>query len=126
MCPSERGPPSTMRLFAASATKRPTEHKADYVSGHITGKFLESGIFKDATRVGGGLGENGEGKVAVFGGSIRVHGLLSFERFGRAGGELSGRREAVRHIKAGVSWLARVRVQVLRRLPLRGFRARKE
>src|ERR1700704_1199825 len=39
MCPSERAPPSTMRLFAASATKRPTKHNADYVSGHIIGKL---------------------------------------------------------------------------------------
>src|SRR5580692_8734126 len=31
MCPSERAPPSTMRLFAASATKRPTEHKAESI-----------------------------------------------------------------------------------------------
>jgi hypothetical protein len=52
--------------------------------------------------------------------------LLSFERFGSCGWELSGRREAVRHIKAGVSWLAPILGQVLRRLPLRGFRARKE
>jgi ParB-like chromosome segregation protein Spo0J len=29
MCPSERAPPSTMRLIAASATKRPTEHNAE-------------------------------------------------------------------------------------------------
>ena len=29
MCPSERAPPSAMRLFAASATKRPAEQKAE-------------------------------------------------------------------------------------------------
>jgi len=29
MCPSETRTPSTMRLFAASATKRPTEHNAE-------------------------------------------------------------------------------------------------
>jgi ParB-like chromosome segregation protein Spo0J len=34
MCPSERAPPSTMRFFAASATKRPTEHKAESIRHH--------------------------------------------------------------------------------------------
>src|SRR5580658_10562620 len=54
--------------------------------------------------------------VAVFG----FMGCSPLSGLGRAGGELSGRREAVRHIKAGVSLLAPVRVQVLRRFPLRG------
>ena len=49
------------------------------------GQFLEGGILKDAARVGGGLGEDGEGKVAVFSRGVRVHGLLSFERLGVRG-----------------------------------------
>src|SRR5216683_916401 len=125
MCPLGRAPPSTMRLIAASATKRPTEHNADYVPGHIIGELLESGIFKDAARVGGRLGENGEGKVAVFGSNIRVHGLLSFERLGRAMGvarTARGRPPFPRR----TSWLAPVRAPVLRSHPLRGFRARRE
>ena len=32
------------------------------------GKLFESRILKNAAGVGGGLGEDGEGKVAVFGG----------------------------------------------------------
>src|SRR6202040_1026766 len=31
MCPPERAPPSAMRLFAASATKAATEHKAESI-----------------------------------------------------------------------------------------------
>ena len=36
------------------------------------GKFLEAGILEDAAGVGGGFGEDGEGKVAVFSCSVRV------------------------------------------------------
>jgi hypothetical protein len=34
MCPSDRAPPSTTRLLAASATKRPTEHNAESIRQH--------------------------------------------------------------------------------------------
>jgi hypothetical protein len=37
------------------------------------GKLFESGIVIDAAGVGGGLGEDGEGKVAVFGVGVRAH-----------------------------------------------------
>jgi hypothetical protein len=40
------------------------------VPGHIIGKLFEGCILEDAPRVGGGLGEDGEGKVAVFGGGV--------------------------------------------------------
>jgi hypothetical protein len=36
------------------------------------GKLFEGGILENAAGVGGGLGEDGKGKVAVFGG-VRVH-----------------------------------------------------
>jgi hypothetical protein len=55
------------------------------VSGHKIGQLLQGGILEYAARVGGRLGEDAEGKVAVFGSGIRVHGLLSFERFGSCG-----------------------------------------
>ena len=48
MCPSERAPPSIMRLFAASETKRPTEHKADYVPKHIIGQLGQRGFIEGA------------------------------------------------------------------------------
>jgi hypothetical protein len=92
-----------MRLPSSSAAKRSAEQKADFVPGHKSGEFLEGGILEDAARVGGGLAEDCEGKVAVFGSGIRVHGLLSFERFGSYWWRVEGRREAVRHIKAGIS-----------------------
>ena len=84
-----------MRFPSSSATKRSAEQNADFVPGHKIGKFLQGRILEDSARVGGGFAEDGEGKVAVFSRGIRVHGLLSFERLGRAG-ELSGRRGAVR------------------------------
>jgi hypothetical protein len=71
-----------MPLCIDSATKWSREHNAAYVPRHIIGKLLQGGILEYAARVGGRLGEDGEGKVAVFGSGIRVHGLLSFERFG--------------------------------------------
>jgi hypothetical protein len=71
-----------MRLPSSSATKRSAQQNAAFVPGNITGKFLEGRILEYAARVGGRLAEDGEGKVAVFGSGIRVHGLLSFERFG--------------------------------------------
>ena len=55
------------------------------------GQFFESGILKDAAGVGGGLGEDGEGKVAVFGGWCSVFMVLSFERLGRCGEGGGGR-----------------------------------
>ena len=66
-----------MRLPSSSATKRSAEQNADFVPGHKIGQLLEGGILEYAARVGGGLGEDAEGKVAVFGSGIRVHGLLS-------------------------------------------------
>ena len=62
-----------MRLLASSATKRSAAQKADFVPGHKSGKFVEGGIFKESARVGGGFGEDGERKVAVFSRGIRVH-----------------------------------------------------
>jgi hypothetical protein len=79
------------------------------------------GIFEDPARVSGRLGQDGEGKVAVFGSCVRIHGVLSFERLGRAGGELSRRPGAAHVFKAVVSWLAPCRFQVLRS-PLQAFR----
>ncbi len=35
MCPSERGPPAVMGLFASSATKRSAAQNLDYVPGNI-------------------------------------------------------------------------------------------
>ena len=37
-------------------------------------QFLKRGIFKNTARVGGRLGEDGEGKVAIFISSVRKHG----------------------------------------------------
>ena len=45
---------------------------------------------------------------------VRVHGVLSFERLGRTGGELSGWPEAARVFKVAVSWLAPCWSQILR------------
>jgi hypothetical protein len=43
------------------------------LNANTLGKLSESGILKDAAGVGGGFGEDGKGKVAVFGGGVRVH-----------------------------------------------------
>jgi hypothetical protein len=64
-----------MRLPASSVTKRSAPQKADFVPGNKIGKLLEGDILKDAARVGGGLGEDGEGKVAVLSCGVRVHGF---------------------------------------------------
>jgi hypothetical protein len=73
-----------MQRSAATATKWITEQNADYVPGHIIGELFKRGIFEDPARVRGRLGEDGKGKVAVFGSCVRIHGVLSFERLGRA------------------------------------------
>ena len=80
-----------MRLPSSSATKRSAEQKAAFVPGHKIGQFLEGRIFTDMARVRGGLGEDGEGKVAVFSRGVRVHGLLSFERLSVRGVERTAR-----------------------------------
>ena len=81
-------------------------------------------ILKDAARVGGGFGEDGKGKVAVFSGGIRVHGLLSFERLGVR--RIERTASAVRIFKVAVSWLAPVPAPVLRLFQWRRFRLRRE
>ena len=57
------------RFFEDSALKE----LADFVPGHKIGQLFKRGILEDAAGVGGGLGEDGEGNVAVFVGGVRVH-----------------------------------------------------
>jgi hypothetical protein len=56
-----------MRLPSSSATKRSAEQKADFVSGHKIGKFLQSFIFEDSARVAGRFRKHREGQVAMLG-----------------------------------------------------------
>ena len=45
------------------------------MNANALGKLFESGIVIDPAGVGGGLGEDGEGKVAVLSCGVRVHGF---------------------------------------------------
>jgi hypothetical protein len=79
-----------MRLPSLSATKRSTEQNAAFVPGNKICQFLEGRILKNPARVGSGLGDDGEGKVAIFSRGVRIHGLLSFERLGVRGSRADG------------------------------------
>jgi hypothetical protein len=81
--------------------------KTDGITRSAFGELLKNGILGDSARVGGRLGEDGEGKVTVFSRDVRVHGLLSFERLGVRGVERTAR--AVRIVKVAISWLGQFR-----------------
>ena len=65
-----------------STNKAPVhkQGRENALAADTLGQFFKGRILKDSARVGCGLREDGERKVAVFSGDVRVHGLLSFER----------------------------------------------